>query len=438
MGHGVGLTVTLRVRISSHEAHSAGDLCDGARVLQLFGDVATELLIRLDGDEGIFRAYEAVEFLTPVRVGDYLEVTGVITQVGATSRAMAFEARKVIANARSPELARSAADALADPVIVCRALGTCMVPTERQRRPRLVLPSLSGAPPEHASLPEPRPVITPPPRVIVTPPNSALRLTAAVAIAAPGAARDPSSSAAFTTARAIADEAARCRDAGAAIVHLRALRPLSDELVAQAVDAIRQKTDVIVQTSTDGSFDDASVEVRAALLLSRPEMATLTCGTYNDGDAIRPSPRPLIRALAKRIRDARSVIALACYDVGHIDEALALVREGHVDGADHFQFVLGIPGGIGAREDVLRFMTSQIPHGASWEVAAVGEHQRPMTELALRLGGHVRVGPENGDALPPEGSAGLVARAAEYARALGREVVDPGRARQLLGIAPLT
>src|SRR3954464_13417743 len=86
----------IRVRMSEHDGHYAGGLVDGARMLQLFGDVATELLIRLDGDEGLFRAYESVEFLAPVRVGDYIEATGRIVEVGRTSRKMEFEARKVI------------------------------------------------------------------------------------------------------------------------------------------------------------------------------------------------------------------------------------------------------------------------------------------------------------------------------------------------------
>src|SRR6188768_2747939 len=132
MTHGLGLTVTLRVRMGAHDAHYAGELVDGARVLALFGDVATELLIRLDGDEGLFRAYEAIEFLAPVRAGDYIEATGVVTKVGTTSRGMAFEARKVVAPVHGQGLAPSAADALAEPIIVCRALGTCVVPKELQ------------------------------------------------------------------------------------------------------------------------------------------------------------------------------------------------------------------------------------------------------------------------------------------------------------------
>src|SRR3954466_9791383 len=87
---------TLRLRMSAHDGHYAGGLVDGARMLQLFGDVATELLIRFDGDEGLFRAYQSIEFLAPVFAGDYIEVIGRIVHVGKTSRTMEFEARKMI------------------------------------------------------------------------------------------------------------------------------------------------------------------------------------------------------------------------------------------------------------------------------------------------------------------------------------------------------
>jgi 3-aminobutyryl-CoA ammonia-lyase len=118
--------------MSAHDAHYGGNLVDGARMLALFGDVATELLIRLDGDEGLFVAYEEVEFLAPVYAGDYIEAQGRITRVGDTSRAMSFEARKVIA-ARTG-VGDSAADYLDDPIVVCRATGTCVTPKEKKRR----------------------------------------------------------------------------------------------------------------------------------------------------------------------------------------------------------------------------------------------------------------------------------------------------------------
>ncbi len=124
----------IRVRMSQADAHYGGALVDGARILALFGDVATELLVRHDGDEGLFRAYDAVEFLAPVHAGDFLEAEGEIVRVGSTSRAMRFEARKVIAP--RPEISDSAAEALAEPIVVCRATGTCVVPKEKQRIPR--------------------------------------------------------------------------------------------------------------------------------------------------------------------------------------------------------------------------------------------------------------------------------------------------------------
>ena len=125
------MKATIRLRMSAHDAHYGGNLVDGARMLALFGDVATELLIRHDGDEGLFRAYDSVEFLAPVYAGEYIEATGEIVEEGNTSRKMVFEARKVIAP-RS-DLSDSACDVLAEPIPVCRAKGTCVVPKDKQR-----------------------------------------------------------------------------------------------------------------------------------------------------------------------------------------------------------------------------------------------------------------------------------------------------------------
>ena len=122
----------IRVRMSAADAHYGGSLVDGARMLALFGDVATELLIGNDGDEGLFVAYDNVEFVAPVYAGDYIEAEGRITNVGNTSRRMEFEARKVIA-ART-DISATAADILDQPIVVCRASGTCVVPKEKKRK----------------------------------------------------------------------------------------------------------------------------------------------------------------------------------------------------------------------------------------------------------------------------------------------------------------
>ena len=128
----MGTKATIRLRMSAHDAHYGGNLVDGARMLALFGDVATELLIRNDGDEGLFKAYDMVEFLAPVYAGDYIEATGEITSIGNTSRRMSFEAVKVIAP--RPDINDSACDVLSQPVVVCKATGTCVVPKDKQRR----------------------------------------------------------------------------------------------------------------------------------------------------------------------------------------------------------------------------------------------------------------------------------------------------------------
>jgi len=119
--------------LSLEDAHYGGGLVAGSRVMGLFGDVATELLIRHDGDEGLFVAYDLVEFKAPVYAGDYIEVYGTIDSVGNTSRKMSFEAYKVI-ESRARFGDHSAADVLQEPILVARASGTCVVPKERQRK----------------------------------------------------------------------------------------------------------------------------------------------------------------------------------------------------------------------------------------------------------------------------------------------------------------
>jgi len=124
-------TAMIRVRMSAHDAHYGGNLVDGAKMLQLFGDVGTELSIRLDGDEGLFRAYDNIEFLAPVYAGDFIEVHGRIVSVGRTSRKLAFEAWKVLHP--RPDISDSAAEVLAEPILVCKASGTGVTLSERQR-----------------------------------------------------------------------------------------------------------------------------------------------------------------------------------------------------------------------------------------------------------------------------------------------------------------
>jgi 3-aminobutyryl-CoA ammonia-lyase len=121
----------LKMRMSNQDAHYGGNLVDGAKILALFGDAATELLIRLDGDEGLFRAYESVDFLAPVYAGDFVEIEAEIIEAGNTSRKMEFYCYKIIA--ARPDISPSACDILEERILTTKAVGTCIVPKELQR-----------------------------------------------------------------------------------------------------------------------------------------------------------------------------------------------------------------------------------------------------------------------------------------------------------------
>jgi len=244
------------------------------------------------------------------------------------------------------------------------------------------------------------------------------------------------------TAEEIAAEAKRCRDAGASVIHLHVREAdgsptQSRDRFREAIEAIRAVTDIIVQTSTGGAVG-MSIDERVQPLDCAPEMATLNCGTINFGDEIFENSLPQMRAIAARIRAAGVVPELEIYELGHLDNALALVKEGLLSAPLHVQFVLGVRGAVGARPEVLRFFVSQLQGEGTWGVAATGRHQLPMAELATELGGNVRVGLEDNLYLEKGvlavGSAPLVARAAFIARARGREPVTPARAREILGI----
>lgn len=129
----LGEKVMIRVRLGTKDAHYAGELVNGAKMLDYFGDVATELAIRLDGDEALFRTYEHVDFLAPCYAGDFVEYVGWIEKVGNTSHRMCFEAWKVIELAKEPGLEASAANILNPPVLVGRAVGIGVTPKSCQR-----------------------------------------------------------------------------------------------------------------------------------------------------------------------------------------------------------------------------------------------------------------------------------------------------------------
>ncbi|MBI5532287.1 MAG: 3-keto-5-aminohexanoate cleavage protein [Deltaproteobacteria bacterium] len=440
MSNAVGLAVTLRVRFGPSSADRVGGLVDPARIAALFSDVASELMIRLDGDEGVLRGYERLEILAPVFAGDYVEAIGVLTRVSNTSRQIAFEARKVISAVRAgSSTAPTAADALAEPIVVCRAVGTCIVPRALQRHPRLVVPALPQTSGDGARLPEGHVIVTPPPHIVVTPPRSTPpEIILAASIVGGGVTRDHTPHIPITPEE-IAAEARRCRDAGAGVVHI-GLEPTGspEELSAKArsiVDAVRASCDALIFLSTMSPGAEAT-ELRAAIAEAGADVIGFATGSSNFGDGWIENPRGRMRQTASMLRERNARVICECLELGHIDEAVALAREKFVAHPLRLQVVLGVPGALGANDDVVRFLASRIPRGAVWFAAGVGRHQRPVTEAAARCGGNVRVGLADNIYMKrgvlAEGSAPFVDRAATFARSIGRDPIDPARARALL------
>src|SRR5438132_2431446 len=244
------------------------------------------------------------------------------------------------------------------------------------------------------------------------------------------------------TAEELAAEAERCAAVGASVIHLHVRKddgtPTQDRgLFDKAIGAIRARCDVIVQTSTGGAVG-MSAEERAQPLDCRPEMATLNAGSLNFGDDVFLNPFPMVREFARRMRERGIVPELECYDAGHVESCVQLAKDGVIDLPAHFDFVLGVRGGLGASEENLEFLVGKLPQGCSFSVAGIGRHQLPMAELSLRLGGHARRGPEDNVYLSKgvlaKGSYELVAQLAQMARAAGRSLATPAQARELLRI----
>jgi len=430
--------------MNASDAHQSNGSVSPARILSLFADVATELMIRLDGDEGSLRGLQQVEMLAPVYVGDFIEATGAITKIGNTTRQVALEARKVATYARDESLALTAADALSAPVLVCRAVGTGVVPRALQRRPRLVLPALPARQ-ENTRLPQGNVVVTPPPNVVITPPRQTPpEIMIAASILGGGVTTDHTPHAP-NTPEAAAREAKRCRDAGASIVYLGVDDMLADDdnmarRMTDFVSAIRAETDVVIIVShvRPGASSPAQ-----ALNLAKcgADVVAMGMGSFNFGDGVVQTSRSVVREVATGLRGHRTPTMAEAYEIGHLEESLALNRDKTLRNPVRVQVVFGVPGALGAHDNTVRFVADRMPRGAVWFAAGVGRYQRRVTETTIRLGGHVRLGLADSIYLRKgvlaEGSAPFIERAASFARNAGRQPTDPERARTLLQLTEL-
>jgi 3-keto-5-aminohexanoate cleavage enzyme len=241
----------------------------------------------------------------------------------------------------------------------------------------------------------------------------------------------------------IAEEVARSREAGASMVHLHVRdegRPTqAREAFARAMDAIRRAApDVVVQTSTGGSVGMTEDE-RAQPLELKPEMATLTTGTVNFGDEVFENPYPLVERLFLRMRELGVQPEFEIFDTGMVETAKRLVETHDSEPRhQHFDLVLGVPGGMAGTAASVVHMASILPAGASWSATGIGRTHLAVTLAALSLGGHVRTGFEDtiyyAKGRLATSNAELIGRVAGIARETGREIATPNHAREILGI----
>jgi 3-keto-5-aminohexanoate cleavage enzyme len=235
----------------------------------------------------------------------------------------------------------------------------------------------------------------------------------------------------------IADSIIGAHAAGASIAHVHVRdeqgRPSDDPALFRGVtERVRERCDIILNLSTDVRHDGfASLDVG-------PEIASFPGGTVNYGDGVLMATMPVLRTLARRMRDAGTRPELEIWHEGMIEQCQQLAAEGLLDEPRFYQFILGMAWGAPADPRTLLRMVDSIPRGAVWCVCGVGHSAVPMALHAIPLGGHVRVGIEDSIEYLPgqlaESNAQLVERIRRIAEEAGRPLASPAQARGILGL----
>jgi len=246
------------------------------------------------------------------------------------------------------------------------------------------------------------------------------------------------------TVEDIVREAKSAYDAGAAIVHLHVRKddgtPTQDKArFKECIDAILKVIpDVILIPSTGGAVG-MTAEERLQPTELPIEMATLDCGTCNFGDEVFENTMPMMRDFGKRMMENNIKPEYECFEMGHLDTALAMVKKGQMPGHPmQINFVLGVPGCTTATIPNLCWLVNAIPSDATWCATGVGRFEFPIAAAAIAMGGNVRVGFEDNlyieKGVLAKSNGELVAKVVRIAKELGREIATPEEARRILGL----
>lgn len=246
-----------------------------------------------------------------------------------------------------------------------------------------------------------------------------------------------------TTPDEIADEVLRSYNVGASIVHLHARDEFGNptqkkERYKEIIEKIREKVpDIIIQISTGGAIG-MSFEERAEPLELNPEFASLTLGTVNFGEGVFFNPPDWIKKFALIMKEKKIKPEIEVFEAGMVDNAIRLLKDGILVEPLHFDFVLGVPGGMSGDPKNLIFLINSLPRTSTWMVAGIGRWEFPLGVIAVTLGGNVRVGFEDNIYLKKgvlaKSNAELVERISKFSLEFGRDIADPIEARRILNI----
>ena len=266
-----------------------------------------------------------------------------------------------------------------------------------------------------------------------------------ITVAPTGAETDPADAPALPiTVNSLVATGVQCQEAGAGLIHVHVRddngQPTLDlARVTDAVTALREATDLVVQVSTGGSVHD-SFEARLAVLDSDPDSCSLSCGTLNFGDDVFANPWPFMVELYSQTQQRGIVPEFEIFDLGQVTSMRRLLDTlgAPAGGSVHADFVMGVPGGMPATTEALVAAVRALPSEASWSATGVGRGSVPTMLAALSCGGHLRVGMEDtltySRGRPAESNAELVERAANLATTALRPPLSPQEARDMLGI----
>lgn len=378
----------------------------GAWLMEAAGDAADELLIKFDGVTARIKAFQKVEFPSPINPGDFVEVIAFIKRWEGNLRYLDVEVRQTISRLNSDE--RDVGRVLPEPRQVAFAELVC----EARETPNLG----SGAP-------EP--------------------LMVTVAPVGFEVGKDDTPHIPLTPAE-IAADVARCAVEGASVVHLHARAangtPVHEPgFYAEVIRQIRAQCDIIIQVTTEG---DASLDVGtrcAHLGVQGVEMASFAAGTINAGEHIFFNSKPVMEHICRIINTHGLLPAVEVYDSAFLENARALAKKGLLKLPGNFVLIFGGKGSMGARSTNIDNVMNLVPRGSRCTIAGRGKHAFPVLQKALARGAHVRVGLE--DTIHIEGktlslgNSPLISKVVKMAVEQGRSIADASIARKLMGLS---